>query len=370
MVNAMPLLFSYGTLRDEAVQRATFGRKLEGSPDELVGFESEGIEIEEEGAQAKHVIVRANGRSDSRVSGVALEVAEEDLALADRHEPAPYVRISITLASGRQAWVYADTRDRWAAATAYEDFMGRWSRRIARRFVPWLRVPAGAHWLDVGCGTGALTAAICDLAEPATVLGCDPSPAFVDHARAHARDARASFVVAGAGGLPPRAQGYGCIASSFALNFLPDPRAAVHEMRSLAASGGAVGACVWDYAEGMEFLRFFWDAAAEVSTAAKTLDEGKRFPLCQPGALDELFREAGLSEVRCEPLEIQTVFASFEDYWRPMLGGTGPAPSFVSSLDADRRTALASKLEAALPRAPDGSIALAARAWAVRGTAS
>ena len=264
----------------------------------------------------------------------------------------------------------SEVRDRWSAGSTYEDFMGRWSRRLAPQFVSWLRIPGGVHWLDVGCGTGALANAICSCADPASVLGCDPADPFIAYARSHSQDARASFVVAGAGRLPCRADGYGSVTSLLALNFMPDPGAAVDEMRSLAAEHGAVSACVWDYGGRMELLRSFWDAVAAVDVSARELDEGVRFPLCRPDALGDLFRANGLSDVRCEPIEIATEFAGFDDYWRPLLGGTGPAPSYVASLDADRRTALARTLDQALPRGPGGTIALTARAWAVRGTAN
>lgn len=261
-------------------------------------------------------------------------------------------------------------RDRWAAGSSYEDFMGRWSRRLAPRFVAWLRVPGGVHWLDVGCGTGALTDAICRHASPASVLGCDLSEPFIEYARKHSDDSRSSFVVAGAGALPRRAGGYGSVTSSLALNFFPDPEAAVHEMRALTAPGGVVSACVWDYGGKMEFLRHFWDVVAELDSTARDVDEGKRFPLCRLDALADLFRSSRLIDVRCEPIDIPTEFASFDDYWRPLLGGTGPVPSYVASLDADRRMVLAGELDRRLPRGPDGTIALTARAWAVRGTAS
>jgi SAM-dependent methyltransferase len=263
----------------------------------------------------------------------------------------------------------SEVRDRWAAGSTYEDFMGRWSRQLAPQFVSWLRIPGGVHWLDVGCGTGALTNAICSRADPASVLGCDPAEPFIEYARRLSQDARAGFVVAGAGGLPSRADGYGSVTTLLALNFFPDPEAAVHEMRSLTATQGAVSACVWDYGGRMEFLRCFWDAVAEVDSTARELDEGERFPICRPDALADLFRAGGLGDVRCEPIEILTEFTSFDDYWRPLLGGTGPAPSYVASLDADRRTTLTRKLDQVLPRGPGGTISLTARAWAVRGTA-
>jgi SAM-dependent methyltransferase len=259
-------------------------------------------------------------------------------------------------------------RDQWAAGSGYEEFMGRWSRRLAQRFVSWLQVPRGVHWLDVGCGTGSLAQAISSLADPASVVGCDPAAPLLEFARERIRDARVSFVAAGVGSLPRRAGGYGAVTSLLALNFFPDPEAAVREMRAVAAPGGTVSACVWDYGEGMQFLRRFWDAAGALDPAARELDEGTRFPLCRREALASVFRDGGLGDVRCEPIEIPTVFAGFDDYWRPFLGGTGPAPSYVASLDPDRRAALARKLEAMLQREPDGTIALTARAGAVRGS--
>lgn len=259
--------------------------------------------------------------------------------------------------------------DKWALGTAYEDFMGRWSRRVAIRFVSWLGMPHGLHWLDVGCGTGSLATAIVRHCEPASVTGCDPAEPLVELARRdHSGDSRIRFVTAGVGSLPSRPGGYGSVTSLLALNFFPDAEAAVREMRSLAAPRGTVSACVWDYAGRMEFLRHFWDAAAAVDPAARSLDEGRRFPLCHPDALTDLLRSGSLADVGCEAIEIPTTFAGMRDYWQPFLGGTGPAPSFVASLDADRRTMLSRRLEETLPRGSDGTIALTARAWAVRGT--
>jgi len=259
-------------------------------------------------------------------------------------------------------------RDSWAVGATYENFMGRWSRGLATRFVSWLRIPAGVHWLDIGCGTGALANAICSDADPASVVGCDPAKPFIDYTRDRASDARLTFLAAGVGSLPRRSGGYGSVTSLLALNFFPDADAAIQEMRSLAARDGTVSACVWDYGERMEFLRHFWDAAVKVDSAAQALDEGKRFPLCRPDALRSLFGSVGLTDIQCDAIEIPTTFANFRDYWQPFLGGTGPAPSFVASLDSERRDLLSRTLEDTLPRGPNGRIALTARAWAVRGT--
>jgi hypothetical protein len=154
------------------------------------------------------------------------------------------------------------------------------------------------------------------------------------------------------------------------MNFFPDGEAAVEEMRSVSARDGTVSACVWDYGDRMEFLRHFWDEAGTVDSAARALDEGTRFPLCHPDRLEKLFNSAGLVGIRCDAIEIPTTFANFRDYWQPFLGGTGPAPSYVASLDAGRRARLSRNLEERLPRGPDGTIRLTARAWAVRGRVS
>jgi ubiquinone/menaquinone biosynthesis C-methylase UbiE len=257
--------------------------------------------------------------------------------------------------------------DKWNDGSAYEDFMGRWSRELAPRFVEWLEVPEDAHWLDVGCGTGALTAAICGLANPASVVGCDPAETYIQYARTHSSSECASFEIGGTGSLPSRHGGFGSVTSLLALNFFPDPDRSISEMKDVTATDGTISSCVWDYSDRMEFLRLFWDAALRVDPKAAELDEGSRFPICEPNDLTSLFREAGLRSVRCEPLDIATDFASFDEYWKPFLGGPGPAPSYVASLDGETRTALQNHLDETLPRDSDGSIRLIAGAWAVRG---
>jgi ubiquinone/menaquinone biosynthesis C-methylase UbiE len=257
-------------------------------------------------------------------------------------------------------------RDLWESAGAYERFMGRWSRELARAFVSWLEVPPDRHWLEVGCGTGALTSGILEIGHPASVLATDASQQFIGHVRAALPDHRVEFLTASADELPSRASGYDVVASSLVLNFIPDPTAALRQMRSLAAHDGIVAACVWDYAEGMEFLRRFWDAAVELEPTAREYDEGQRFQICSPSALEAAFRDAGFSRVGVEGLQVPTHFEDFDDYWFPFVGGPGPAPGYLSSLPADSQQDLASRLAATLPRNSDGSITLTARAWAAR----
>ena len=257
----------------------------------------------------------------------------------------------------------------WDRAEAYEPYVGRWSRLVARDFLGWLAVPAGGRWLDVGCGTGALSGTILDVAQPAAVLGVDPSERYVAYARERIADLRASFEVGDARALPVADGAFDAVVSGLVLNFVPaaDQAGAVAEMRRAVRRGGIVAAYVWDYAEGMQLMRRFWDAAIALDPAARDLDEGRRFSLCQPDPLAALFRGAGLGDVAVRAVDVPTVFRDVDDYWAPFLGGQGTAPGYAMSLSEDRRTALREHIRSRLPVAPDGSIRLTARAWAVRG---
>jgi SAM-dependent methyltransferase len=255
----------------------------------------------------------------------------------------------------------------WAVGDAYEAYVGRWSRGVARTFLQWLDVPTGRTWLDVGCGTGALTATVLNLADPAQVIGVDTAEGFLAYARTRIVDTRASFHVGDARSLPLPDRRFDAVVGALALNFVPDPDRAAAEFVRVTAPGGLAAAYVWDYAEGMGMMRYFWDAATELSPAAAERDEGRRFPLCRPEPLARLWTGTGLDEVEVRAIEIPTVFTDFDDYWRPFLGGQGPAPGYVASLAEDHRGALRELLRDRLPSTPGGSIPLTATAWAVRG---
>lgn len=260
--------------------------------------------------------------------------------------------------------------DRWLAGDAYEAYMGRWSRPLALAFLRWLRQPSGAHWLELGCGTGALTAAIVTAGDPLSVVACDPSEAFVEHARNSVTDPRATFVVAGANALPSREGGFDVALSGLVLNFIPAPEEMLAALRQRLRPGGVVAAYVWDYAAGMEFLRAFWDEATAMDARAVALDEGRRFPLCSAPALRTLFDRAGLTRVESGAVDIETRFEDFDDYWEPFLRGTGPAPAFVASLEPPARDDLRERLRRRLQPAGAGEIHLRARAWSVRGVSA
>jgi hypothetical protein len=158
------------------------------------------------------------------------------------------------------------------------------------------------------------------------------------------------------------------VVSGLALNFVPDPDRAAAEFARVARSGGVAAAYVWDYAEGMAMMRHFWDAATALDPGSAELDEGRRFPLCRPEPLARLWTDAGMDDVVVEAIEVPTVFADFDDYWMPFLGGQGPAPGYLMSLTAEQRRALHNLLRTRLPIDADGTVPLTARAWAVRGS--
>lgn len=261
----------------------------------------------------------------------------------------------------------AKSKDNWANGDLYEGYMGRWSRRVAREFIDWLSLPAGGGWLDVGCGTGALSGTILQLAGPARIKAIDRSEGFVDFAREHVQDDRVRFEVGDAESLTDDSETVDAVVSGLVLNFIPHPERALADMKRVTRTGGVVAVYVWDYAEGMQFIRHFFEAAVALDPKAVEHDEGPRFPICRPDALRQLFESTGLRNVEVRPIEVPTVFRDFDDYWSPFLAGVGPAPAYAMSLSEEHRSALRERIRAGLPFAPDGSIPLSARAWAARG---
>ncbi|MFN8469831.1 MAG: methyltransferase domain-containing protein [Caldilineaceae bacterium] len=256
--------------------------------------------------------------------------------------------------------------DSWASGAAYEPYVGRWSRLVAREVIGWLAVPTNRRWLDGGCGTGAVTETILSTASPATVTGVDSSGAYLGYARTLIQDPRAAFEHGDLQDLPFVDAAFDAALSGLVLNFVPDQPRAVRELARVVRPGGIVAVYLWDYAGEMQFMRYFWDAAAVLDPAAP--DEGSRFPICRPEPLKTLFAEAGLQDVEVRAVDIPTVFHDFDDFWTPFLGGQGAAPRYAMALPEAARTALREHLRTALPTAADGSIPLLARAWAARGT--
>lgn len=261
----------------------------------------------------------------------------------------------------------AARNDTWQAGDSYDSYIGRWSRQIAPRFLDWLDPPRGRDWLEVGCGTGALMAAILAGCDPRSVVAIEPSEEFLAKARANVQDGRVVFQVGNAQALPAMPATADVIVSGLVLNFVPDRDKALAEMKRVGRPGATVAFYVWDYpGGGLEFGRAFWAAASLLDPRARQLVGDQRFPFCTPGGLTDLVRNAGLASVDCAPIEVPAVFKDFEDYWNPFTLGAGPAPGYCMSLDPDARQRLKERLEASLPRSDDGSIPMKVRAWALK----
>lgn len=259
----------------------------------------------------------------------------------------------------------ASKHDAWSAGEAYHNYMGRWSWPVAREFLRWIGAPERADWLDVGCGSGALTAAILADCGPRSVVGIDPSEGFVAYAAAQTKDARARFQRGDAMALPFEDASFDVAASGLVLNFVPDPAKGLSEMARVVRPGGLVAFYVWDYpGGGMGFIDAFWRAAARVDPNSADLNESKRFPDFTRDGVVALCAKAGLGGAEVTAIETVTRFDDFEAFWRPFTLGAGPAPGYAKSLSEDRRAALKAELARAL--GSDGPVSLPARAWAAR----
>lgn len=256
-------------------------------------------------------------------------------------------------------------KDLWESGDPYEYFMGRWSRVVGQSLLDWLSASPGKKWLDVGCGTGALSDAVAGTQKPSELVAIDQSEGFVDAAQQRLGLA-ARCEVGNAMDLAFENSEFDYAVSGLVLNFIPEPERALREMKRVTARGGTVAVYVWDYAGGMEFLRRFWDAAVELDPGCADLHEGRRFPDSNGAGLQRLFGAAEFANIAVELLQIDTVFNNFDDYWKPFLGGQGPAPTYVLSLSESARNKLRDRLHETLPVREDGFIPLTAGAWAAK----
>ncbi|TIP61045.1 MAG: class I SAM-dependent methyltransferase [Mesorhizobium sp.] len=261
----------------------------------------------------------------------------------------------------------ATRHDAWQAGDSYDLYMGRWSRQIAHPFLDWLDPAEGLDWLEVGCGTGALSAAILARCNPWSLVSIDPSEGFLAKARADVPDKRVAFLAGDAQALAVEAGSKDMVVSALVLNFVPDKQKALAEMQRVARPGATIGFYVWDYpGGGVEFMRAFWTAATALDPGAIDLTEDRRFPFCTQDGLTDLAKKAGLVSIDSTRIEMPAVFKDFEDYWRPFTLGAGPAPGYCMSLDPAARQRLMERLRDRLPRGEGGSIPLKTRAWAVK----
>jgi SAM-dependent methyltransferase len=257
--------------------------------------------------------------------------------------------------------------DKWTSGAHYDQWMGRWSRLLAREFLKWLDFPAGMKWIDVCCGSGVVTEAIVELSAPASVAGVDASAEQIRFACEHRAYPNVSFETGDATALRFPDSGFDVAVCGLGLNYIPNPALALKEFLRITRPGGTVAVYVWDYAQGARFLREFWDVAIAIDSEAASFDQAQRFPMCTQEGLRSLFEQAKLEDSAVHALDVVTRFTDFDDYWEPLLTGQGSAPNYLTTRDEQIRAAIRERLRKSLPTNAQGAIELPARAWAIRG---
>jgi SAM-dependent methyltransferase len=255
----------------------------------------------------------------------------------------------------------------FSAAAEYERFMGRWSRRLAPEYIVFAGVKNGDRVLDVGTGTGSLASALETTIASSEIVGIDPSEGFIAYAKKNANSNRTRFETGDAQALRFQDGSFDQTMALLVMNFIPDHNKAIGEMRRVTRPQGVVSACVWDYNEGMQMLRFFWDEAVALDPAIESKDE-RHMKLSREGQLGELWKRTGLINIQEKPLSIEQAYQSFDDYWGSFLRGAGPGGAYVVSLSNESRRQLETRLrKRLLGNREDGPFVLKARAWCVRG---
>ena len=250
-------------------------------------------------------------------------------------------------------------------ADIYDRFVGRYSPQLASAMCDVAQVRSGQRALDVGCGSGALVAALAGVLGAENVAGVDPSEPFVEATQAKVPGAR--VLVGSAESLPFGNGEFDATLSQLVVNFLDDPEQGLAEMSRVTRTGGVVAGCVWDYGGEMTMLRTFWDAAAELDPeGAAPLMEAHTMRFARPEELAELWRNAGLDDVEVSPLVVEASYDDFEDLWAPFPTGVGPAGAYAAGLEPQRQAALRDEYARRLG-GPDGPFTLAARAWCAVG---
>lgn len=248
----------------------------------------------------------------------------------------------------------------------YERRIGRYAGPLGKAFAAMLPLRPGIRVLDVGCGSGALTAPLSAAVGPTAVTGLDPSPA--DLALCRQRVPGVELVVGTAERMSFASASFDVVAAQLVVGLVDDPVAAVAEMHRVCRPGGTVAACVWDFGQGMTVLRAFWDAAVRVVPSASEHDQSRSQQLTRAAELAAAWQHAGLTDVSTAPLVVEASYAGIDDLWEPLLTPDGAPGRFLRSLSASRRDEIQAELVARL-RCPAGPFALTARAWSVLGRA-
>jgi len=248
--------------------------------------------------------------------------------------------------------------------------MGRWSARLAPLFLDFCDGD-GRSYLDVGCGTGALTKTIRARHGDATVVGLDPAKEFIARLNAEAADGRSWFCRGDAQDLPFADSRFDAAFGLLILQQMPDPLRMVSEMRRATRPGGTVATAIWNFQTGMPMFSIFWDAVGKIDPAVvaeRQANRSKPIVGTSEESLAELWQAAGLEDVTAATIELSQDFTGLEDLWTPFLSNATPSSSVASKMAEQTQAALKEEIRARLfGDRPDGPFSLAAGAFAVRG---
>lgn len=247
------------------------------------------------------------------------------------------------------------------AADDYERFMGRWSRAIGEKFLTWLDPPAGARWLDVGCGTGAFSELILRRCAPKEIVGIDPSPAQIEYAQKKFPDL--TFRIADSMDMPFGANEFDVVASALVFHFIPDRQKAFAEMNRVLKSGGLVSGYTWKRSASADFAPYTAVISAAKQVGADTISSAT-VPEGSADGMRASLQAAGFADIAITEIEVTQSFKSFDEYWEIQSIPFSPPGKTIAKLDGAQRARVQDLLREMLPAAPDGSITYSATALA------
>jgi len=259
-----------------------------------------------------------------------------------------------------------ETRVAFDDGEAYDQYMGRWSRAIGEKFLAWLEAPANCRWLDVGCGTGAFTELVLARAAPETIIGIDPSPAQVEHARRTVTAPQADFRQGSATELPFDAGTFDVVVSALVIHFLPDRAKGFRDMLRVTSPGGIVAGYTWRKSAAIIDAPYGPLARGVIAVAGDVLIS-PAVPEAMPEGLRAALVAEGYGDIDITTIEASQTFRDFEDYWTSQTA-TFPHPvaKSVAALSDPDRERLREMLRTALPAAVDGTITYSSRATAFK----